>query len=136
METKTIHQTVLLRNPARAVFDAWLDTKQHAAFTGMTADISREVGAKFHIGHEQANITGRNLELCLDRRLVQSWRIDIEGWPADHESRLTLTLTEDDGKTRVEMCHENVPAICATPIAEGWHRFYWQPLQRFLEAQS
>lgn len=136
METKGIRQTVLLPRPAAAVFDVWLDPKRHAEFTGMTAAISREIGAEFRIGNEKAVISGRTIELCLNRRIVQSWRISMDGWPPEHDSRLTVSLTEANGQTRMEMSHDGVPAICATPIAEGWYRFYWEPLRRYLEGQS
>lgn len=136
METRVIEKSLRLRATAAEVFELLLDTGGHSAFTGMKAEVSREIGAEFRIGHEQATITGRNLVLELNRRIEQAWRITVDGWPADHWSRLILALAERNGETELSMLHELVPAICATPLAEGWDRFYWQPLQRYWEART
>lgn len=136
METREIEKSLWLQAPAAEVFDLLLDSRGHSLFTGMNAEVSREIGAEFRIGNEQATITGQNQLLELNRRIEQSWRITVDGWPSDHWSRLTLSFAERDGGTELSMRHELVPAICVTPMINGWDRFYWQPLQRYCEAKK
>ena len=72
METKTLRQTVTFRASPHAVFEALMDAKKHAAFTGGAARISRKVGGAFSVFDNYA--TGKNVELVKDKRIVQEGR--------------------------------------------------------------
>ena len=132
MKTKTIQQTIQLRAAPREVYQAIMNSRRHAAFTGMPASISGKAGGKFTIGEDDL-IRGRQLELVPDERIVQAWAIAMDGWPLGHESKLTLRLAAVEGGTRLEMTHEGVPVVCAAPVAQGWQAYYWLPLKKYLE---
>src|SRR6266498_3601 len=47
MRTKTIRQSVTFNVVPHEVFEALMDSKKHAKFTGAPAKISRKIGGKF-----------------------------------------------------------------------------------------
>ena len=49
MATKTIRQTVQFGARPEDVYDALMDPKKHAKFTGAKATISRKVGGSFSV---------------------------------------------------------------------------------------
>ncbi|MGA2318205.1 MAG: hypothetical protein ABSG71_17760 [Thermodesulfobacteriota bacterium] len=47
MKTKTIRQSITFKASPHEVYDALMDSRKHAKFTGAKARISRKVGGKF-----------------------------------------------------------------------------------------
>jgi activator of HSP90 ATPase len=72
-----IHQELEFNASPQQLYEALLDSKQFAEFSGRPAEINREVGGAFSLfnGH----IIGRNLELVPNQRIVQAWRVVT--WP-------------------------------------------------------
>ena len=72
MTVDSLHLTTILpANPER-VFLAWLDSAEHAAFTGSLAQIEPFVGGRFTAW--DGYIQGATLELSPHTRILQSWR--------------------------------------------------------------
>ena len=88
MAKNTIKQSVTIKAKPHDVYEALMDAKKHAKFTGGKAVISREVGGKFNVFDGYAE--GVNLELVPDKKIVQSWRAD--DWPKGHYSKATFDL--------------------------------------------
>jgi activator of HSP90 ATPase len=76
-------------------------------------------------------ITGRNIELAPNRRIVQAWRPG--NWPEGVYSIVKFEL-EGDGNsgTKVVLDHTGFPEDSHDHLAAGWGENYWEPLQRFL----
>ena len=129
--SKPILQTVTFPVPAHEVYEALMDSKKHAAFTGGAAEISREVGGAFSA--YDGYISGRNLELVPDRKIVQSWR--AVDWEQDVFSTITFELTPVPGGTRLDFTHSDVPDGTETEFAQGWIDNYWEPMKAFLESK-
>src|SRR3990167_4520143 len=93
----TIHQKVPFAAAPDRVYRALMESAQHAAFTGAPADISAEEGGAFsaHGGY----VSGRNVSLVKDQRIVQAWR--GKEWPEGHYSIARFELSADGGKTRL-----------------------------------
>jgi uncharacterized protein YndB with AHSA1/START domain len=74
------------------LYDAWLDSKEHAAFTGGRAHVDPKVGGKYSAW--DGYISGKTLLLRRGQKIVQSWRTTDfpEGSP---DSRLVV-LFEDN----------------------------------------
>ena len=87
--SKIIKQTVTFKASPHEVYEALMDSKKHAAFTGGKASISREVGGSIMAYDEY--ITGKNIELVPDQKIVQDWR--AVDWPEGYYSRVTFVLT-------------------------------------------
>jgi activator of HSP90 ATPase len=127
--TKTISQQVSFRATPKAVFEAFLDSSKHAAFTGAPAEIDRAVGGKFTAwgGH----LDGITVDLKKDERIVQAWR--VKTWPEGRYSLLTIALEKDGSQTRLSMEHSGVPSEAADMISSGWQERYWSKLKAYLE---
>jgi activator of HSP90 ATPase len=134
MKTKDIHQEVHFNATPKKVYDALMDSKKHAEFTGADAEIVAKVGGKFtvHGGY----ITGENLELQPGKRIVQSWHAEEEYWPADHFSKVIFDLKADKGGTKLNFTQEGVPVEHVEEIAEGWETYYWEPMKEMLEDEE
>lgn len=124
----TIRQTTTFRSTPQAVYEALMDAKQHAAFTGGPAKISRKIGGKFSVF--DGSITGKNLEVVPDKKIVQEWRIDE--WPKGVKSVVTFALTKAEDGTRLTLTHTGVPDDHVASIARGWKDYYWGPMKEFL----
>ena len=128
---KTISQTVTFHATPHAVYEALMDAKQHAAFTGGSAKISRNVGGTFSVF--AGSITGKNLELIPNRKIVQEWRIDE--WAKSVTSVVTFALAKTKSGTRLTLTHAGVPDSHADSIARGWRDYYWGPMKELLGNQ-
>jgi activator of HSP90 ATPase len=127
--TKSIRQTVSIGAAPRKVYEALINEKQHAKFTGEKAVISRKVGGAFtcYAGY----LAGINLDLVPGKRIVQAWR--CKGWPKGAYSIATFSLTRKRGGTKLSFFHVGVPASVHKDITKGWRNFYWKPLKAYLE---
>ena len=131
MEIRTIEQTVTFKASPHDVYEALMDSGQHAKFTGAPAEISRDVGGSFTA--YGGVITGTHVELVPDRKIVQSWRIQREGWPPDHDSTITVSLAAADGGTRLSLVQTGVPEACFSSISVGWQEHYWDKMREMLD---
>ena len=122
----TIRQTVTIKAKPEDVYDALMDSKEHAEFTGSPASISNKVGGKFTAW--DGYIFGKNLELARGKKIVQEW--STTEWPEGYPpSRLEITLAPGTGGTQLKMLHTNVPTKQRDEYAEGWRSYYWEPLK-------
>ena len=127
--SEIIHQEVHLPAKPDRVYEALMDSHQHAAFTGNgDARISRETGGAFQ-AHDGV-ISGRNIELVPGKRIVQAWR--VKDWPAGMYSVVRFELTDHDAGTRLLFDQWGAPAEQREHLAEGWKQRYWRPLETYL----
>ncbi len=129
METKNVKQTVTFKASAHDIYEALMDSEKHSQFTGDVADISRKVGGKFTTFDGYAE--GKNVELMPDKKITQTWR--ASDWPEGHYSRVTFSLKETDGKTRLTFTQTGVPVDQYDDISQGWRDYYWTPMKEMLE---
>jgi len=129
MKTRTIRQTVSFAVTPHQVYEALMDSKQHARFTGAAASISRKVGGRFTA--YDGSLEGENLELLPDTKIVQSWRAD--DWPEGHYSRATFSLAEVPGGARLNFTQSGVPEEFYEEIKQGWNDYYWAPMKRMFQ---
>jgi len=81
-------------------------------------------------------ISGTNIELVKNSKIVQKWRGDEDCWPIGHFSKLTINLEKKNKGTKIELIQENVPEECAEDFNKGWHDFYWNPLKKIFKARQ
>lgn len=126
--SKLIRQSATFQATPHAVYEALMDSRKHTRFTGSPARLSRKVGGKFSAfgGY----ISGTNLELVPDRKIVQAWH--ASEWPDGHMSRVTFKLTPVKGGTRLNFTHSGVPDAYVADIQQGWIDSYWDPLRAML----
>lgn len=109
-----------------AVYEAFMDSKTHSKFTNSKCVLSTKVGGKFVCG--DGYMTGKNLELVKGKKIVQTWA--AQGWPAGHESKITLNLKKVASGTQLHFFHSHVPDKAVKSITEGWKSFYWEPMKK------
>jgi predicted ester cyclase/uncharacterized protein YndB with AHSA1/START domain len=134
MDNRTITQEAFFNALPAEVFEAFLDSKQHSAFTGAPAEIDRKPGGRF-IAYDGA-LTGTIVETVKDHKIVQDWH--SQKWPTGHLSRLTLTLTPtfESRGTQLSLLQTSVPADFADQINTGWRDYYWSKLGPYLRARK
>ncbi len=126
---KTIRQSVTFKATPHQVYEALMDSRKHARFSGDTASISRKVSGK--ITAYGGYITGTNVELVQDKKIVQTWH--AADWPEGHESRVTFSFKPTGGGTRLTFTHTGVPDDQYESIKQGWIENYWMPMKAMLE---
>jgi activator of HSP90 ATPase len=126
--SKTIRQTATFKASPHDVYEALMDSRKHAKFTGAPAKISRKVGGEFTA--YGGSLSGQTLELAPDKKIVQAWRAD--DWPAGHFSRATFSLKKVKGGAELSFYQSNVPDEHYAGIKQGWIDFYWTPMKKML----
>lgn len=128
-----IRQEVAFKASPKRVYDALLDSRQFSEFSGAPAEISRDPGGAFSCFG--GIITGRNIELLPNQRIVQAWRVKM--WPEGIYSMVKFELQQHGSETRLVMDHAGFPPEMRAHLNGegadgGWHRQYWDPLTKYL----
>ncbi len=117
-----------LHAAAKDIYDAWLDSEKHSAMTGEKATASRELGGAFNAWN--GYISGKNLLLIPNKKIVQSWR--SSEFPEDAaDSVLSIQLIEAQGITEVDLEHKDIPPGQGLQYRAGWIDYYANPMQRY-----
>jgi len=124
-----IQQTVTFNASPHEVYELLMDSAKHAAFSGDSASISREVGGEYSA--YGGYITGKNLKLVPNQEIVQSWR--ASDWPEGYFSTVTFVLLPIREGTRLNFTHIDVPDGTEDEFTQGWIENYWEPMKRALE---
>jgi activator of HSP90 ATPase len=123
-----LHQEIAIQAVPHRVYEALLDSKRFAAFTGMPAQISRDAGGVFSTFG--GLIEGRNVELVPDKRIVQAWRPG--DWEPGVYSLVKFELGEKGSATVLILDHTGFPEGSFRHLDSGWYLRYWEPLKKFL----
>jgi uncharacterized protein YndB with AHSA1/START domain len=125
-----VHQELTFSAAPSKVYRALVDTAEHTKFTGAPADMGSGEGARFTA--YGGKVEGRHIELVPNERIVQAWRPAT--WGPGVYSLVRIALTDDGGKTKLVLDHDGVPEEFVQHIDGGWHKMYWEPLRRWVEA--
>lgn len=126
--SSTIRQTVFIPAKPLEVYDALLQAKKHAAFTGAKATCDPRVEGSFTA--YEGYISGKILELVKGERIVQEWQ--TTEWPPDAPpSILEFTFKAKKGGTNLTLVQSQVPAEQAESYRQGWIDYYWNPLKQY-----
>ena len=123
-----LHQEIEIKASRQKIYEALLDSKQFAAFTGMPAEIDRGTGGAFTLFG--GLVTGRNIELVGDRRIVQAWR--PADWEAGVYTLVRLELKDWASQTKLILDHTGFPEGNFRHLDSGWYLRYWEPLRKYL----
>jgi activator of HSP90 ATPase len=132
MKTKTIKQKVIFKVNSHEVYEALMNSKKHAIFSGGAAQVSRKVGGKFSVFDGYA--TGKNIELLKDKKIVQTWR--ASDWDEGHHSTVTFDITPTSYGCLLSFTQLKVPESEYEDIKRGWNDYYWEPMQKMLEKEE
>jgi activator of HSP90 ATPase len=122
-----LHQEMALKATPQRIYEALLDSKKFAAFSGAPAEIDAKDGGPFAMFAGQ--IVGRNVELVANQRIVQAWR--PTHWDAGFYSIVEFQLKPEDAGTLVILDHKGFPEGDFDHLTEGWNGHYWEPLKKY-----
>jgi len=125
-----VHQEVTFSAPPAKVYRALADSALHAKFTGAPAEIGASAGDAWSA--YGGKISGRNVELVDDKRIVQTWR--SADWPEGAHSIVRFELSADGSGTKLVFDHDAVSDEQAKHLEAGWPKMYWEPLRKYLES--
>jgi uncharacterized protein YndB with AHSA1/START domain len=121
-------ETIVAAEPQR-VFSAWMDGREHAAFTGGgEAVVEPWTGGRFIAW--DGYIHGILLGVDEGRRIVQTWRTS-EFPPESRDSRVVVEFEPARGGTRVVVRHSDLPSSHVKRYERGWTEHYLKPLVRY-----
>jgi activator of HSP90 ATPase len=138
---EAIHQEPVFKASRKRVYESLTDANQFAKVVELSAamkggmklgtkaaEISREAGGAFALfgGY----ISGRQVELVANERIVQAWRTG--SWDPGSYSIAKFVLVESGGGTKIVFDHTGFPKGQAEHLAEGWRTNYWEPLAKYL----
>jgi activator of HSP90 ATPase len=124
----SLHQEVEFQATPQRIYTVLLDSKQFAAFTGLAAEIDPQAGGACNMFG--GLISGRNIELLPNERLVQAWR--PTHWESGVYSIVRFELKPRDAGSRLVFDQTGFPGEEYEHLSEGWSSRYWVPLKKFL----
>ena len=127
----TISVSAVLPVKRATLYNAWLDSKEHTAFTGAQARVDPKVGGKFSAW--DGYITGKTLLLKRGQKIVQSWRTTDfpEGSP---DSRLVILFDVTPTGTRIVLEHTDIPDGQGKSYRAGWKDYYLMPMKQYYKS--
>lgn len=120
------YQLEFLADPEE-VFAALTNPFQIALWSGYPADMKAETGYVFSLW--EGDITGVNLEIIPNKRLVQEWFFGEQ----EERSIVRITLKKKGNKTLLELLHTHIPEEVFDEITEGWKEYYLGSMKNMLE---
>lgn len=131
---KTITQKIVFKNAkAGALYDMFLNAKQHSAITGGNpAKISAKEGSSFSV--HGGYVVGKNLQLIKGKLIVQSW-FGSDWDRAELDSIFILRFDQQGKDAILHMTHANVPDKNADGIKKGWTDYYWSPWKKLMSSK-
>ena len=113
------------------LFDMYVDSRSHSAFTGAPAVIEPRAGAAFTAFG--GTLSGSILHIKPKRLIIHTWR--SKNWPADAiDSVLVLSFWSQPDGARIELVHVNVSDEDFAGVSQGWEKYYWTPWRAYLAA--
>jgi activator of HSP90 ATPase len=127
-----ILMAVTLPGKAKRIYEAWLNSKEHTAFTGAAAKISKKPGSEFTAW--DGYISGRNIELQAGKSILQSWRTD-EFPEGAADSLLYLRFDDTDKGCKLTLVHSDIPDGQSAQYKQGWKDFYFTPMKAYFSRE-
>jgi len=114
----------------KRIYEAWLSSDEHSAFTGTKSKIERKVGSKFSCG--DGYIEGEILKMVLFKNITQTWRTS-DFPPESEDSILEVNLEDLKGSTKMVLVHKNLPEGDGRKYRKGWKEHYFEPMKNYFK---
>ncbi len=122
---KNYHRFYSINADPEEVYSALVKPLSLELWTGFPAVMEEEPGTEFSLF--DGDISGVNMEFIPGKKIVQEWFFGNQ----TEKSVVTITLTPDKNKTKVELHHANIPDDAIEDIKEGWDSYYFGALKKF-----
>ena len=124
---KTIRQQFTIRATPEEVFLALTNPLAIELWSGYPAVMEAKAGTEFSLF--EGDISGRNIKIEPNRQLVQEWDFGEGREP----SVVTINLSGEGQKTRVELEHIHVPDEAYEEFVVGWRKYYWNAISDYFK---
>ena len=124
----SIKLSITLPSEPKILYNAWLSSRKHSAFTNSKATIEKKVGSSFtaHDGY----ISGTIELLHMNKRIVQKWRTtDFD--EAAEDSLVEIHFEKVEKGTKVIIAHSNLPDETGKSYRKGWRDHYFKPMKEY-----
>jgi activator of HSP90 ATPase len=128
IKTDNIFQVIELETEASKVYNALTDADLLSRLTGMSAEMDKTEGGKFHAWNNRCH--GYVLHLNPNTRVAQSWRHDE--FPAGFYSTVIFDIEATETGCRVSFNHIGVPEESSGWLTESWRKDFWEPITEHL----
>jgi len=108
------------------IYDVLLDTNKLTKLTKTKCDISKTVGSDFEL--YDASITGKNITLVTDTKIVQKWRRN--DWPPALYSTVIIELSRVAGGTDMKFFQAPVPVEKFAVTFDNWEKLFWKKIRK------
>ena len=123
-----VHQEIDFAATPERVYAALTSADQFKAMTNAPAELDARAGGAISLFGGM--ITGTNLELVPNQRLVQAWRAG--NWPQGMYSIARFELAQSGAGTKLVFDHSGITEDMREHLEAGWHKMYWEPLANML----
>ena len=126
---RNLQRTYQIKTSPEEVFNAMTNPLTLELWTGYAATFNPEANTEFSLW--DGDIIGLNLEIVPDKKLVQEWYFEDN----KEKSIVTIELTKQNDKTQIELHHTNIPDEAFSNISEGWNKYYFGTMKKYLESK-
>lgn len=127
----SIKLTLTIPAEPKTLYNAWLNSEIHSAFSNGKAEIEKKVGSSFTAG--DGYISGKNELLHRNKRIVQSWRTtDFE--EENEDSNLEIIFEKVEKGTKITLNHTNLPDDSGKKYRKGWKDNYIKPMKDYFNS--
>ncbi|MDR3576631.1 MAG: SRPBCC domain-containing protein [Anaerolineaceae bacterium] len=128
--SEKLELSVILTATPQQVYEAWLDSKAHADFTGSPAKIDPRVNGDYTAW--DGYIWGKTLALEPFRFIRQSWRTSEfpENAP---DSFLDVSFEAAGSGTKLTLIHTDIPDGQSEQYRQGWEDYYFEPMNDYFK---
>lgn len=131
--SESIKLSVTLPTEPKVLYNAWLNSEVHSAFTKSKVTIEKKVGSSFTAG--DGYISGKNELLHMNKRIVQSWRTtDFDDEAED--STLEVIFEKVEKGTKLILQHSNLPDETGKTYRKGWRDHYFKPMKEYFAPKT
>ena len=114
---------------ATKLYNAWLNSKEHAKMTGGDAEVSDIEGGDFSIW--DGYITENNVSLVVNSEIIQTWR-STEFKDSDADSELVIRFKDNQKGCESTLIHSGIPDG-QPDYEQGWEDHYLAPMREYFE---
>jgi len=117
----------------RLLYNAWLDSNEHTAFTNSKVSIEKKVGSTFTA--RDGFISGKIELLHMNKRILLSLRTtDFEEGTDD--SSLEVSFDKVEKGTKITLAHSNLPDDTGKSFRKEWRDTYFKPMKEYFEQKK
>jgi activator of HSP90 ATPase len=113
---------------AATLYDDWLNTEKHTAFTGGDALVKPIVGA-VHTAWD-SYISGKILALEEGKRILMTWRT-LEFIDGTEDSTVELLFETSNEGCKLTLNHTNLAEGDGDKYGKGWEEHYFEPMRKY-----